>query len=176
MHAIISLTRLSPAVLSLALAACGGGEPAPAAPAEPPAAAAPAAPAPAAPAPAAPAAAVSDRVDDPTFELALKPTGPYAPGKVQSFAVSLKPRGEYHVNQDYPFSVSLTGQGVTFPKAELSKSDAAKFDDYAVELDVPFSAPSAGKHTVSALVKFAVCTPETCVPDERTLALALPVE
>jgi hypothetical protein len=29
---------------------------------------------------------------------------------------------------------------------------------------------------VSALVKFAVCTPETCVPDERTLALALAVE
>jgi len=174
MHAILSALWLA---CLLALVACGGGEPAPAASAEPPPAAAPAAPAPApTPAPAAPAAAASDRVDEPSFELALKPTGPYAPGKVQSFAVSLKPRGEYHVNQDYPFSVSLTGQGVTFPKAELSKADAAKFDDHAVELDVPFSAPAAGKHTVSALVKFAVCTPETCVPDERTLALALPVE
>ena len=180
MHATVSLTRTSlwPVLaFALALAACGGGEPAPAAPAEPPAAAAPAAPAPTpAPAPADPAAAASDRVDDPTFELALKPTGPYAPGKVQSFAVSLKPRGEYHVNQDYPFSVSLTGQGVAFPKAELGKSDAAKFDDHAIELDVPFTAAAAGKHSVSALVKFAVCTPETCVPDERTLALALPVE
>jgi hypothetical protein len=181
MHAIVSPMRWSPAVTSLMCsslwlaAACGGAEPAPAAPAEPPPAAAPAAPAPA-PAAAAPAAAASDRVDDPTFELALKPTGPYAPGKVQSFAVSLKPRGEYHVNQDYPFSVSLTGQGVSFPKAELGKSDAAKFDDHAIELDVPFTAAAAGKHSVSALVKFAVCTPETCVPDERTLALALPVE
>jgi hypothetical protein len=25
-------------------------------------------------------------------------------------------------------------------------------------------------------VKFAVCTPENCMPDERTLALVLPVE
>ena len=155
------------------LAGCGGGESQPAAP---PTATAPSEPAPAPkPAPA-PAVAASERVDDATFELALKPTGPYAPGKVQSFAVSLKPKGEYHVNQDYPFSVSLTGQGVTFPKAELGKSDAAKFDDHAVELDVPFTAAAAGKHSVSALVKFAVCTPETCVPDERTLALALPVE
>jgi hypothetical protein len=178
MHAIVSHTRSS---LWLALscvallAGCGGGEPAaPAAAAEPPA---PAAPTPApTPAPAAPAAAATDKVDDATFELALKPTGPYAPGKVQSFAVSLKPKGEYHVNQDYPFSVSLTGQGVSFPKAELGKSDAAKFDDNAIELDVPFTAAAAGKHSVSAHVKFAVCTPETCVPDERTLALALPVE
>ena len=159
--------------LPLGLAACGGE---PAAPAPAPAPAAPPSAAPAPPAPAAPAAAASDRVEDPTFELALKPTGPYAAGKVQSFAVSLKPRGEYHVNQDYPFSVSLTAEGVTFPKAELGKSDAAKFDDNVVQLDVPFTAAAAGKHTVSALVKFAVCTPETCVPDERTLALALAVE
>jgi hypothetical protein len=95
---------------------------------------------------------------------------------VQSFAVSLTPRGVYHVNQDYPFSVSLTAAGVTFPKAELGKADAAKFDEKSVQLDVPFSAAAAGKYSVSALVKFAVCTPETCVPDERTLALALPVE
>ena len=175
MHAIVSHTRsslwLALSCIAL-LAGCGGGEPA--APAPAPAAPAPSAPAPA-PAPAA-AAAATDKVDDATFELALKPTGPYAPGKVQSFAVSLKPKGEYHVNQDYPFSVSLTGQGVSFPKAELGKSDAAKFDDKAIELDVPFTAAAAGKHSVSAHVKFAVCTPETCVPDERTLALALPVE
>jgi len=121
-------------------------------------------------------AAAADRAEDASFELALKPTGPYETGKVQSFSVSLKPRGEYHVNQDYPFSVSLSAEGVSFPKAELGKADAAKFDDNAVELDVPFTVAAAGEHKVSALVKFAVCTPETCVPDERTLALALAVE
>jgi len=177
MHASRSSVVLALSLAAL-LAGCGGQEPAAPAtaptPAAPPAAAPAAPPAPAA---AAPAAAASDRVEDPSFELALKPTGPYAPGKVQSFNVSLKPRGEYHVNKDYPFSVSLTAPaGVSFPKAELGKADAAKFDDNAIELDVPFTAAAAGKHTVSALVKFAVCTPETCVPDERTLALNLAVE
>ena len=182
MHATVSQMRWSFVVLSVmaALAGCGGEPQAPAAAATEPAAPAAPAPAPAAPAPAptpAPAAAAaSDRVDDASFELALKPTGAYAAGKVQSFALSLKPKGPYHVNQDYPFSVSLTAQGVTFPKAELGKGDAAKFDDNLVQLDVPFTASVAGKHSVTALVKFAVCTPETCVPDERTLALALAVE
>lgn len=179
MHASLSHTRswVAFAAIVAALVGCGGGEPAaPAAPEPAPAAPAPApTPAPA-PAPAAAPAAASDKVEDPSFELALKPTGTYAAGKVQSFALSLKPKGVYHVNQDYPFSVSLTAEGVTFPKAELGKADAAKFDEKAVELDVPFSAAEAGKHSVSALVKFAVCTPETCVPDERTLALALAVE
>jgi len=161
------------------LVGCGGQEASPPASAPAPAApaTAPAAPAAAPAAPAAPAAAATDRVEDASFELALKPTGPYAPGKVQSFSVSLKPRGEYHVNKDYPFSVSLTAPaGVSFPKAELGKADATKFDDNAIELDVPFTAAAAGTHKVSALVKFAVCTPETCVPDERTLALNLAVE
>jgi hypothetical protein len=120
---------------------------------------------------------VSDRVEDPTFELTLKPSGPYAAGKVSSFAVSLKPRGVYHVNQDYPFSVSLTAPaGVTLPKAELAKADAAEFTDNGVRVDVPFTASAAGSHAITANVKFAVCTPETCVPDERTLALAVAVE
>lgn len=160
----------------LCASACGGEAPAAAPPVEAPPAA-PAPPTAEAPKPAAPAAAVSDRVEDPSFELALKPTGPYVAGKVSSFAVSLKPRGQYHVNQDYPFSVSLTApSGVTLPKAELAKADAAEFTDNAVRVDVPFTAQSAGSHNITANVKFAVCTPETCVPDERTLALALAVE
>ncbi len=161
----------------LSLSACGGQDraAAPEAPAPTPVAEAPK-PAPAAEAPK-PAAAVSDRVEDPTFELTLKPSGPYAAGKVSSFAVSLKPRGVYHVNQDYPFSVSLTAPaGVTLPKAELAKADAAEFTDNGVRVDVPFTASAAGSHAITANVKFAVCTPETCVPDERTLALAVAVE
>jgi hypothetical protein len=154
-----------------ALLACGG-EP-PAAPAAP--AALPAAPAaPAAPPPA--EGPLSDRAEDPTFELALLPNGPYAAGKLSSFTVSLKPRGEYHVNEDYPFSVSVQAEGAALPKAELGKTDAAEFTDKVVRLDVPFTPSAKGEQALRAHVKFAVCTPETCVPDERTLALALTVE
>lgn len=138
----------------------------------------PAAPPPAAPsAPPQAVAAPTDRVDDPSFELAARPTGPYAAGKLGSFAISLTPRGKYHVNQDYPVSISLHAEeGLTLPKAELAKGDAATFGEKLARFDVPFTAAKAGAHHVEAKVRFAVCTPENCVPDERMLALNLPVQ
>jgi hypothetical protein len=174
-------------VASLALyAGCGDSKPA-AEPAAPPAAAEPGtapakAPAPAAPAEpkaAAPAAEPTDRVDDPTFELKAVPAGPYKSGAVSSFQVSLTPKGEYHVNQDYPMKISVStkaGDALSLPKLELTKADAAEFAESVARFDVPFTATAAGAHTVECNVQFAVCTPETCIPDERTLALALPVE
>jgi len=166
----------------LSFAACDrGGGGAASTPTSAPPAAAPAAPAPA-PAPAAPAAAaapvvLSDRVDDPGFELALVPSGPYSTGKLGTFAVALKPRGVYHVNQEYPMSITLKGDdALSFPKAELQKSDAAAFDEKAARFDVPFTAQKTGDHRVEARVRFAVCTPENCMPDERTLALTVAVK
>jgi hypothetical protein len=166
-------------LLSLALCACRSD-----AESAPPAAdpgVAPLAPAPAevksAPAEAAPA---SDRVDDPTFELAAASAGPYATDKLASFAISLKPRGEYHINQDFPISVSVQlsagSAGIDFPKAKLDKPQAAEFDEQLARFDVPFTPRAAGMHKVEAQVKLAVCTPENCVPVERTLAVVLPVE
>lgn len=129
------------------------------------------------PAAAAPAAAPSDRVEDPTFELRAVPSGPYAPGKLGSFAVSLEPRGEYHINQDFPMSVSVSpSAAIDFPKANLEKPEAAQFGEELARFDVPFTPKAAGSHTIEAKVRFAVCTPENCVPDERTLAVVLPVE
>jgi hypothetical protein len=175
---------LSVVVILLALVGCNQ-QPQPA-PAEPePAAPEPAAPAaepaaePAAqqPQPGAAEAELSDTVEDPSFALSLSPVGEYEAGKLGSLAVSLEPRGEYHINQDYPMSIEITGpDGVSFPKARLDKPDAAKFDDNVARFDVPFTAAAAGEHQIQAKVKFAVCTPETCVPDERTLALAVAVK
>jgi hypothetical protein len=173
------MMRIVAVLLPLCVAtACGQGAdkpagPPPEAPAAPPA---PAAPVPAeAPKPA--AAAPSDRVDDPTFELAASPVGPYSPGKLGSFAVTLKPRGEYHVNMDYPMTISVqSSEGVEFPKEKLGKPEAAQFGEQLARFDVPFTPKSAGAHKIEAHVKFAVCTPENCIPDERTLAVVLPVE
>jgi hypothetical protein len=165
-------------VLGGALAACGssgGGDqaaPPPAAPAE-----APVAPAPAAPAPAPAAAAPTDKVDDPTFVLAATPVGTYASGKLGSVAISLTPRGAYHVNEDYPISVTLSGDpALQFAKPQMGKAETAEFSEKVARFDVPVTPQAAGKHALTAKVKFAVCTPENCVPDERTLALALAVE
>ncbi|MDH5671652.1 MAG: hypothetical protein OEZ06_05845 [Myxococcales bacterium] len=168
--------------LAIAALACSGQQQAPAEPTEPPAAAAPSAePEAKAPEPAAeaakPAAEVSDKAEDPSFEMQLSPVGTYAAGKLGTAQLSLKPRGEYHINQEYPISIDLKGSdGMTLPKQTLGKDEAASFGDKEAKFDVPFSCEKAGEHRIEALVKFAVCTPETCVPDERTLALNVAVD
>ncbi len=164
------------AILStlLGLVVACGSKPAEPAPAPAPEAK-PAAPEPAKPAE--PAAALTDKAEDPSFALALTPSGDYDAGKLASFAVSLVPRGEYKINQEYPMSIELTApEGIALAKPRLDRPDAAEFSEKKARFDVPFTPSSAGEHTVQAKVKFAVCTPETCVPDERTLALAVAVK
>jgi len=154
----------NPLAMSLVLAACAGGEES-----------APAAEAPkaekAAPAPAAAAAEQATpegpSVDDTTFVLALSRKSP------EALELRLEGRGGYHVNQDYPFKVELSGsEGVTLPKASFGKDDAAEFSEERARLEVPVEV-AEGAQEVTAKVRFAVCTEETCVPDKRTLKLAL---
>jgi hypothetical protein len=112
--------------------------------------------------------------DEPSFELRGDAPGPYAVGTEGHFAIRLTPRGNYHVNQDYPISVTLTGPGgVTFPSATLSA--AQTLTEQLAAFDVPFTASAAGTQHVTALVDFAVCTPEACMPDTRTVAVDLTV-
>lgn len=123
------------------------------------------------------AAELSDKVEDTSFVLALQPSGEYEAGKLGSFAVALEPRGVYHINQEYPISISLSADDeMGLAKSELARTDAAEFGEKKARFDVPFTPAEAGEHKVQAKVKFAVCTPETCVPDERTLALAIAVK
>ncbi|MEM9194543.1 MAG: hypothetical protein AAGF12_35525 [Myxococcota bacterium] len=116
-------------------------------------------------------------IDDPAFELRATAEGPFSSGELSQFAISLTPRGEWHVNEEFPISVELTvPEGIDVPKAELGQSDAAEFGEEAARFDVPFTPSATGEHEVSAKVSFAVCTPSNCIPDERTLALVLPVQ
>ena len=131
---------------------------------------------PAVAAPKAPETPPQATVEDNTFKLALVSEPEYtagAPGKLQ---VLLEAKGGYHVNQDYPIRVDLKAPaGVKLDKPSLGKPDAAEFGEHKARFDVPFSADK-GAHQLSANVDFAVCTPETCVPDQRTLAVSLSVK
>jgi hypothetical protein len=163
-------------LLALPLVGCGSSGAPEAAPASQPAAP-PSAPSPAQVPPPAPPAAPTDRIDDASFELSMTPTGTYTATKLASFAVTLKPRGIYHINQEYPVALALQPtQGLSFPKAELKKSDMAEMGEKLARFDVPFSADKPGAYHVEAHLRFAVCTPDNCVPDERTLALQLSVQ
>jgi hypothetical protein len=163
--------------LCVALGACGGKEPAPAAAPEPAAPAPKPAPKAEAPKPAEPAAPAGDNVDDAAFEVRAVRSEEYAAGKVETFSVEIVPKGHWHLNQDFPTEIHVSaGDDVSFPKAALSKADAAEFGEEKARFDVPFTAKAAGSHDVSCKLSFAVCTEENCVPEERTLAVALQVQ
>lgn len=119
------------------------------------------------------------RVEDPTFELVATASGPYTAGEQGTFEIRLVPRGEYHVNVDplFPFAIALAGpEPVRFAEASLDREDAAEFTEQRARFAVPFTPGAAGEHRVTATVDFAVCTPSTCLPEQRTLALVLPVQ
>jgi hypothetical protein len=152
---------------------CGGDKSASAAPAAAPAVEAPkpvaAAPVPAGPGP--------SSIEETGFSLRLAEAGPYKAGELARFVLHLEPRGVFHINQEYPVEISLSGDAeTTFPKATLARTDAAAFDEHEARFDLPFTPKAAGDHKLLANVKFAVCTAENCVPDERNLSLAVAVK
>jgi hypothetical protein len=167
----ILVTTISTCCLVSALGCGGSATPAPAPePATPKAAPAPAPVAPA------PAEAAKPSVDDASFHLALESDPNYSAGQAGTVRLVLQARGGYHVNQDYPIHVDLKAPtAVKLTKPSLGRADAAQFGEESARFDLGFSADK-GSHELLATVDFAVCTKETCVPDQRTLAVALNVQ
>lgn len=113
--------------------------------------------------------------EDTGFRLDASANGPFTAGEEGNFEIRLAATGIYHVNQEYPISVEITGpDGVTLPRATLGRAEAAVFNEQLARFEVPFVAGS-GQHDLRAVVDFAVCTDEGCMPDRRTLAVALNV-
>jgi hypothetical protein len=159
------------AALFVALAACTKSEqPAPAPAVDVHAQAAQAVPTAAAP-------AVKKPVfEEATFKLALSGEPSYTAGQPGTLKLVLDARGGYHVNQEYPIRIDLKAPAaVKLAKASLARPDAKAFTDVQAAFETGFTA-EAGTHEIIADVDFAVCTPETCVPDQRTLALRIDVK
>jgi hypothetical protein len=133
-------------------------------------------PAPAAPAVEKKAEPPKQSIDDTSFHLALESQPTYTSGQAGTVQLVLEARGGYHVNEDYPLRVNLKAPAaVKLTKDALSKSDAAQIGQEQARFDLGFSA-EPGTHELLATVDFAVCTKETCVPDQRTVAVALKVQ
>jgi hypothetical protein len=108
--------------------------------------------------------------------LALEGAPDYAVGKSAQVRVVLTALGGYHVNPDYPIRVDLEGPAtLRWAKPSLGKADAAEFGEHAARFEAGFTAEQPGTHEVKARLDFAVCTKETCVPDQRTVALKVKV-
>jgi hypothetical protein len=164
------MTRTLSTLSLLCVLGCGGGDsPTPAAPA-----ASAQEPAAAAPTPAAPA---GPAIEENHFRLAFDGAAPYTAGQPGGLKVVIESRGGYHLNQDYPVRVDLKAPAaVKLQKPSLGKTDAAPpFGEKSATFPVGFTADK-GSHDLSATVDFAVCTADTCVPEQRTIAIALNVQ
>ncbi len=118
-----------------------------------------------------------DHVRTKTYHLRAIAETQYQKGKLGQLSVELKPREGWHVNMDYPFSVEvMTSEGVQVPKQRLEKADAVSYSEGGVRLDVPFTPQAVGERELRMEVDFAVCTPDSCVPDRRRLAVRFRVD
>lgn len=167
----IHTPRYALLVLGLAVA-CGGDQKKPATPeAKAPEATPPVAAKPAEPAKVGDAAPAGDKVKlvdgpgDDRFALRITPPADAAVGREGVITVAAVPQGPWHINLDFPTKLALAApEGVTLPKAELAKTDAAKLDEKSAEFAVKFTPTSAGDKAFTGEFKFAVCQDEACSP------------
>jgi hypothetical protein len=114
-------------------------------------------------------------VEDPSFELRAVAADAYATGEEGSFEIRLEPRGIYHVNMEYPMSIELSGAQVEVP-ARVDRAAAAEYTEERARFEIPVTpGEGEGERRVTAEVDFAVCTPEACMPERRTVAVVLPM-
>lgn len=110
------------------------------------------------------------------FALRMHAEAAYEAGKLAQFSVSLVPAEGWKVNEEYPMTVEVDSpEALGVMTSKMGKGDAAAFDTHQARFDIPFTPAAAGEHEVMATVNFAVCTAETCVPDQRKLAVAVQV-
>lgn len=117
-----------------------------------------------------------DHVRTATYDLRAIAETQYAADRPGQFSVELKPKEGWHVNMDYPFAVEVEApDSVKLPKKRFEKADAASYTEDGVRLDVPMTPTGEGERRIEIEVDFAVCTPDSCVPETRTLSVSFRV-
>jgi hypothetical protein len=77
----------------------------------------------------------------------------------------------FHVNEKYPYKFKLKEtSGLTFP-APLVGKEGVNLEKARATMRVPFTAQSAGRHTLSGQFAFSVCTDDKCLIEKRELSL-----
>jgi polyisoprenoid-binding protein YceI len=85
-------------------------------------------------------------------------------GAKATATVTVKPKGDFHVNLEYPHKLILTpAEGVSVEKAKLVAADAKVSKD-EISFTIAATAVAAGKKTIEAELKSAVCSADSCMP------------
>jgi hypothetical protein len=81
-----------------------------------------------------------------------------------------------HVNREFPlkYRVSATA-GLALAKTELSRADAVDPGAENPRFEIPVSATAAGAQQVTVQMRFAICSDTWCVPQQKTVTVAVDV-
>jgi hypothetical protein len=115
--------------------------------------------------------------NDASYKIAIAPPASAPVGSEAVARVSVTPSAGWHVNKDFPTSLAITApDGVKVGKAMMDTKDVTKLDDNELAFDVKLVAAKAGTYKVDGEIKFAVCTPDSCDPKYRPIAIQLVVQ
>src|SRR3954451_21247984 len=90
-------------------------------------------------------------------------------GEKGKLVLDLKAKPGAHISDEAPLKIELKANGATVEKDKLNYKDSTTTKRNGAEypdphFEVPFTAPTAGKASIEAKMKFFVCTEKQCTP------------
>ena len=92
-----------------------------------------------------------------------------------TFTITIKAKNGFKVNKDYPHKVKLDEppSGVSLDKQKLKKKDGSFEDKQTFSFKGKVKATSAGKKTVTGLVKTSVCNESQCLIKKEKITISV---
>lgn len=114
----------------------------------------------------------SSSVSDPTFELNFSAETAQV-GAPSVAKIELQSKAPFKCNDKYPYKFKPALEpGVSYP-SEVIRGDAVSVSHERVVVSVPFTASSAGAHTLRGTFSFSVCTDDQCRIEKRDLSVVV---
>ena len=116
------------------------------------------------------AAQAAAHVSEESFDLRISGSDGYESGKPGEVTITLDAKPPFHINDKYPYKFKPKQEaGLKFPSPVIGK-DAAKLEKQRMTMAVAFVPESPGKHKLSGVLAFSVCTDDKCLIEKRDLA------
>ena len=101
-------------------------------------------------------------------------------GEKGKLVLDIRAKSGAHISDEAPLKIELKATGAKVAKDKLGYKDSIGVKKDGVEypdphFEVPFSAPTAGKASIEAKMKFFVCTDKVCAPQTKTVTLPVDV-
>jgi hypothetical protein len=117
------------------------------------------------------------RLETETFALELATATSASAAQPTPISITIEGRGGYHVNLEYPVRIELGGsEEATLATGVLTAVDARELSEARARFETQARWSNIGRHWLAARVQFAVCTPDTCVPRQESLAVFVDVQ